>query len=196
MGSDPHQRPRATVADLLAIPEEERFHELLDGELVRKAAPSGEHGGAQADLVGSLGPMFGHPPGGGVPGGWWFATEVEIQLAEDVCRPDVVAWRREKAPQRPRGAPVRLVPDWVCEILSTNRRNDLVRKKHIHHRARIAHCWIIDPEQGTLAVNRWHPDGYLEVLAAQSGQLVRAEPFDAIELSVSALSGVGEEDLR
>jgi hypothetical protein len=33
---------RATVDDFWAIPEGERFHELLGGELVRKAAPSGE----------------------------------------------------------------------------------------------------------------------------------------------------------
>ncbi|MEO5727849.1 MAG: hypothetical protein ABI134_21150, partial [Byssovorax sp.] len=28
---------------LLALPGEERFHEIIDGELVRKARPSGEH---------------------------------------------------------------------------------------------------------------------------------------------------------
>ncbi len=27
----------ASIADLLAIPEHERFHEIIDGELVRKA---------------------------------------------------------------------------------------------------------------------------------------------------------------
>jgi len=34
------EKPPATVADLLAIPESERFHEVIDGELVRKALPS------------------------------------------------------------------------------------------------------------------------------------------------------------
>src|SRR5262245_52144589 len=40
------QMPRiATVEDLLAIPEEERFHEIIDGELVQKAMPTPKHGG-------------------------------------------------------------------------------------------------------------------------------------------------------
>ncbi len=48
---------------------------------------------------------------------------------------------------------------------------------------------ILDPEQGTLAVHRWHADGYLEVLVAERGQTVRAEPFDAIEIAVGGLFG-------
>ena len=38
------RRREATLEDLLAIPEDERFHELINGELVEKAAPAGEHG--------------------------------------------------------------------------------------------------------------------------------------------------------
>ena len=85
---------RASLADFLAIPEERRFHELLAGEIVEKAAPSAEHGTTQLE-VGSrlLGPFGRHPPAGG-PGGWWFMTEVEILFGDDVCRPDVVGWRR------------------------------------------------------------------------------------------------------
>ena len=33
----------ATFADLAAIPESDRFHEILDGMLVQKEATSGEH---------------------------------------------------------------------------------------------------------------------------------------------------------
>ena len=90
--------------------------------------------------------------------------------------------------------PVTLRPDWVCEILSTNRRNDLVKKKHIYHRHQVGHYWIVDPEQLTLLVYRWHPDGYLEVLSAQRGDRVRAEPFDAVELPVGVIFGDDEED--
>jgi hypothetical protein len=39
---------RLGVEELLAIPEGERFHEILDGELVRKAEPSYEHGDAHS----------------------------------------------------------------------------------------------------------------------------------------------------
>lgn len=180
---------RATLGDFLAIPEERRFHELIAGEIVEKAAPSAEHGTTQLE-VGSrlIGPFGRNPPSGG-PGGWWFVTEVEIQFGDEVCRPDIAAWRRALVPERPRGKIVTTIPQWTCEILSQDKRNDLVRKKHIYHRDHVDHYWMLDPEQGTLAVYRWHTDGYLEVLAAERGQTVRAEPFDAIELSVGALFG-------
>jgi Uma2 family endonuclease len=179
----------ATVEDFLAIPEGERFHELIDGDIVEKAVPSGEHGGAQAAIVIELGGHFSRR-WGRRPGGWWFATEVEVRFAADVCRPDVLGWRRERVPEPPRGQLVPIAPDWTCEVLSSsNKRNDLVRKKRIYHRHRVGHYWIVDPDDQTLAVYRWHDDGYLEVLVAESGQTVRAEPFDAIEIPVGVLFG-------
>src|SRR5205823_4973090 len=59
------------------------------------------------------------------PGGWWFATEAENQLAANqVFRPDVAGWRRERLTELPSIVPIVVPPDWVCEILSKNRRND------------------------------------------------------------------------
>jgi Uma2 family endonuclease len=184
----------ATLEDFLAIPEEERFHELIDGELIERAAPSGEHGGAQAYFSWSLISRFGHRPGGRWPGGWWFAVEVELALPwGQVVRPDLVAWRRDRVPERPTGALVSVLPDWVCEVLSTDRGRDLIKKKRVYHRAKIPHYWIADPAERTLSVNRWSEAGYTEVLSAERGELVRAEPFDAVELSVDALFGDSDD---
>ena len=186
---------RATLEDLFAIPEEARRHELIDGELVEKGAATGEHGGTQADLVSTLKSRFGRRPGGRWPGGWWFVLEVEVYFDPDnTFRPDVTGWRRERAPERPSGTPIMLRPDWICEILSTNRRNDLVRKKRVYHRYGVPHYWILDPVEETLSVLRWGPDGYIDVLAAQRGERVRAEPFDAVELPVGAFFGEEEDE--
>jgi Uma2 family endonuclease len=184
----------ATLADLLAIPEERRRHEIIDGDLVEKDAASGRHGGAQGRMFRRLGP-YDRRPGGRWPGGWWFATEAEILLDDaQVFRPDVVGWRRERLAVLPAEVPVAVVPDWVCEILSTNKRNDLVKKKRAYHRHRVAHYWIVDPVEETLSVQRWHADGYLEVLIADRDARVRAEPFDAIELPVGVLFGDDDDE--
>jgi Uma2 family endonuclease len=190
-------RPSATVADLLALPEASRFHEVIAGELVQKAAPTGEHGATQAALTGTLFGPFSRPPGGGrFPGGWWFETEVEIEFEpHEVYRPDVVAWRRERATQRPVGTPIRLRPDWICEILSpSNARDDQVTKFETYRRCGVPHYWIADPTSQTLRIFRWTPDGYLVALTAQSGQRVRAEPFDAVELEVAVLFGADPQE--
>jgi Uma2 family endonuclease len=184
----------ATVEDLLAIPEDERRCELIEGSIVDKGATSGEHGGAQFNLSGFLGP-FQRRPGGSAPGGWWFSIDVDVYFdAANTFRPDIAGWRRERVPERPRGALIKLRPDWVCEILSTNRSNDLVKKKRVYHRHQVPYYWIIDPVEETLAVHRWTAEGYVEILAAERDERVQAEPFEAIPLFVGALFGDGDEE--
>lgn len=85
--------------------------------------------------------------------------------------------------------PVTIRPDCVSEILSKNKRNDLIKKKRVYHRHQVGHYWILDPVEETLAVYRWHSDGYVEVLIADGTETVRAEPFDAIELRIGVLFG-------
>jgi Uma2 family endonuclease len=193
--SDRAKIHQATVADLLAIPEERRRHELIDGVLMEKEAASGRHGRAQGRLFRRLGP-YDRRPGGRWPGGWWFATEVEVQFEDSqVFRPDIAGWRRQRLAELPAEVPITVRPDWICEILSKNRRTDLIRKKRVYHRNTVGHYWIVDPLEETLAVYRWHADGFVETLIADRLETVRAEPFDAIELRVGVLFGDDEDDV-
>jgi len=195
MSSRAPGRSPATVTDLLAIPPDERFHEIIDGELVRKAMPSFEHGDAQSALVSRIKGPFQRRSGGDLPGGWWIGTEVEVELAPShVYRPDVVGWRRERVPARPRGTPVAIRPDWICEVLSpSNPGTDRVKKLNHYHQFEVPHYWIVDPMEESLSVFRWTAEGYLLVLAASRDARVHAEPFEAVELSVGALFGEDEE---
>lgn len=185
-----NKRGTATTSDLLSIPDNDRYHELIAGEIVPKATPSAEHGTAQRKL-GALVDPFDRRPGSHWPGGWWLMTEVEVELADhEVYRPDVVGWRRERVTERPRGNPVRIRPDWIGEILSpTNSGNDRVTKLNAYHRFEIPHYWIIDPDDETLSAFRWTAAGYLLIVAARTGDRVRVEPFDAIEIDVGELFG-------
>jgi Uma2 family endonuclease len=184
-------RRQATLDDFWAISEGERFHELIGGELIEKAAPSGEHGDAQAGVVGAVRAPFQRPAGRGGPGGWWIATEVEVLFETgDVARPDVVGWRRERCPGRPTGIPIKVRPDWICEIVPpSNATDDTVKKLRLYHRVAIPHYWLVDPRESTLTVMRWSRDGFVTVMRAERGEVVRPEPFDAIELAVGTLFG-------
>ena len=188
--STPAKR-RGDLADFLAIPAEERFHELLSGEILEKASPSGEHGDAQGGVVGAIRGPFQRPPGRGGPGGWWIAPEVEVQLEPGVIvRPDVAGWRRDRTPTRPTGIPVTARPDWVCEVISPSNANvDTVKKLRLYHDARIGHYWMVDPRDSTLTVLRWAEAGFVTIIRAERGEVVRPEPFDAIELAVGTLFG-------
>lgn len=186
----------ATLEDALALPEATwRRHEVLDGDIVERGAATVRHGRSQAQVSAALVGPYGRRGGGGAePGGWIFATEVDIYFdAKNILRPDIAGWRRERLPDVPEEFPIRLVPDWTCEILSTNKRNDLIKKKRVYHRHRVPHHWIVDPVEETLLVFRWHADGFVEVLQGQRGERVRAEPFEAVELSVALLVGGDDE---
>jgi Uma2 family endonuclease len=182
-------RRKATIEDFYALPEDRRFHELIAGEIAEKASPSGEHGDAQAGIIFAVRPF--QRSGGSGPSGWWIATEVEVLLDRgDVVRPDVVGWRRARCPDRPTGFPVKLRPDWICEVISPQRANDdTVTKLRLYHGVGIPHYWLVDTRDSTLTVMRWNESGYITLTRAERGETVRPEPFDAIELDVGTLFG-------
>jgi Uma2 family endonuclease len=183
----PSRRP-GTLEDLARLRATHAV-ELIDGEIVEKATPSPAHGSAQLGLGSQLFLPFNRRRGGGGPGGWSLMTEVEVLYEErQTYRHDVVGWRRERSPARPSEMPVRLRPDWVCEVLSpSNAGDDLVKKLRSLHRHEVPHYWIADPEHRTLTVMRWAPEAYLTVLTAQEDEVVRAEPFEAIEFRMELL---------
>lgn len=189
MSPSAQKSPRVGLSDLLAIPEVQRRHEVVEATLIEKGAASGEHGATQRKLSAYVDP-FDRRLGGKLPGGWWFATEVEVFFDEaNVFRPDVLGWKRDRVAERPRGTPVRIRPDWVAEILSTNRHHDLIRKKRVYHRHQVPHYWVLDPDAATLTVYRWSDAGYVELLVAERGETVSPEPFESLPIEVGSLFG-------
>jgi Uma2 family endonuclease len=189
----------ATEADLLALPEQGRGYELIDGELTEKQAGF-RHGRAQLRLGQRLLPYDRRSGGGDRPGGWWFLAEQLVTFAPgQTLRPDVAGWLRERLPEPPadHDTVVQVRPEWIGEIIApSNAGKDLVKKKRIHYRHRVLHYWIIDPRDESLTVLRWTPDGYTEVLIAERGERVRPEPFTAVELPVGVLFGDDDDELQ
>jgi Uma2 family endonuclease len=183
-------RTLKTLADL--HPDDRA--ELIDGTILEKAAPLLGHGVAQLGVGTWVGTHFrGGPPEGGTPG-WWFGTEVHVQIAPGrvVC-PDIAGWRKDRHPtlfSRATEWPVHELPDWICEVLSeSNASHDLGTKVGLYAQACIAHYWVLDPALRRLLVYRWTERGYLVVVNATGEATVRAEPFDSIEVKVVELLG-------
>jgi Uma2 family endonuclease len=185
----------ATFADLEGLPEDARA-EIIHGVIVEKASSSAEHGESQLSFGVVLARRFQRRPGGRWPGGWWFGTEIDVEYeTHEIYLHDVVGWRRDRVPERPSGRPVRTRPDWACEMLSrSNAKRDLVDKFQVLHANGVPYYWIADPLEQTLIVHRWEPAGYLVIITAAAGDVVRAEPFDSVELRISTLFGVEEDE--
>jgi Uma2 family endonuclease len=184
----------ATYADLEALGDVRA--EIVHGSIVQKASPSPRHARAQRALAGFAGRRFDRRPGGRWPGGWWIGTEVDVEYAphELFCH-DVAGWRVDRLAKPLKERPVRVRPDWVCEVLSvSNAKRDLMDKMQVLREAGVPHYWILDPDLKILTVYRLQSEGYLVLLTATSGQTVRAEPFEAVELPVGVLFGDEDEE--
>jgi Uma2 family endonuclease len=183
------RRISATFEDLLAQPDPDRL-EIIGGEIVEKAMPSPRHARTETKLAVAVDP-FNRKPSSRGPGGWWVFTEIHVGYPQgEVYCHDTAGWRRDRVPIQPTEWPVRIRPDWVCEIVSRkHEKNDLVFKPRVLHAVEVPHYWILDPEERLLFVHRWTPAGYTIVQRASAGEIVRAEPFDAIEIPIDAIFG-------
>ena len=190
MGAMPTSRvdkPRATYEDLLKVPNE-KVAEIVDGELYVSPRPAAPHALAASVLGVDLGGPFHHGRGG--PGGWWIVDEPELHVGEDIVVPDLAGWKRQRMPEFPKTAFFTLAPDWLCEILSpSTERLDRARKLGVYARESVANAWLVNPEARTLEVYRRSEDRWLLPATHASDALVRAEPFDAIELDLLPLGG-------
>ncbi len=178
---------RATYEDVLAAPSNV-VAEIMFGVLVTHPRPAVPHARAASVLGRRLGGPFDDGVGG--PGGWILLDEPELHLGAepDVVVPDLAGWRCERMPRIPSSAAISLAPDWVCEVLSPHTEaTDRSEKMDIYARESVGHLWLLDPIVRTLEVYRVQEKQWMRVGAWRADARVRAEPFDAIELDLSAL---------
>ena len=195
MASDPartldpeYPNLRADVVDAWRNAPENVVAEIIDGELTTMPRPAPRHASAASVVDQSLSPAFRWGRGG--PGGWIILPEPELSLGArpDLVVPDLAGWRRPRLPTMPTTATIDVAPDWVCEVRSpSTQRHDRFTKMPMYFRHGVGHAWMVDPEAQGIEVFRRTPDGWLLVLSAIGDAVVRAEPFDAIELALSTL---------
>lgn len=188
--AQPARRP-ATYEDLLAVPDHQ-VAEIVHGELTVSPRPAPRHAWAASVLGGDLVPAFNRGRGG--PGGWRIVDEPELHLGQHVLVPDLGGWRRTRMPALPSEPFFTLAPDWICEVLSpSTTRFDRVRKLPIYAEYEVSHAWLVDPLARTLEIYRLENRRWILVATHGDDELVRAEPFEAIELELAAWwdDGVG-----
>ena len=187
---------KATAAELLATYGEDSRVEIIHGEMIEKAMGRPDHARQQFAVSSTIGRRFHRKPGGKWPGGWWLGAELHVQYEphELFCH-DLCGYKRDLHPEIPNTWPSAIRPDWVCELLSPgHEKRDLHDKWQVLQRAGVPHYWIVHPEEKVLHVYRLENDRYSCVLTATKGELIRAEPFDAVELRAGVLFGDEDDD--
>lgn len=175
----------ATMADLEALPPNIKG-EIIDGVLYTQARPRARHAMTSMLLGDSLFGPFDRGRDG--PGGWLILVEPGIQLpGSPEFAPDLAGWRRERMPELPENDPIRVVPDWVCEILSPSTRGyDQRIKRPFYARIGVGFLWYVDLEAKTLSVCKLVDGLWMELGVFGEDDRVRAQPFEAVEIELES----------
>ncbi|HEY4117366.1 MAG TPA: Uma2 family endonuclease [Byssovorax sp.] len=175
----------ASLADLEALPRGVKG-EIIEGVLYTMTRPRPRHQQVVSDIEIDVGAAFRRGRGG--PGGWWILVEPGIELPEAAeFSPDLAGWRRERVPELPIDEPLRVVPDWVCEILSpSTTRYDLTVKRPFYARIGVPHHWMVDVEERVLTAYRLEGGRWLEIGVHGDETEARIEPFEAVPLDVKS----------
>jgi Uma2 family endonuclease len=167
----PHAPP-LTVAEYRNLPETGPRYQLIEGDLYMAPAPNRFHQDISRNLIFAFANHLSKHPVGVL-----YEAPFDVYLTDiDVFQPDLLIVLNEN-----RGiltdAGAEGAPDFVVEILSPKtRRLDLENKKRVYARVGVKELWIIDPDQGEVAVYHFDQDP-TEPVSKLSGQQEITSPL-------------------
>lgn len=184
----------ATLADLEALPAEVKG-EIIEGVLYTMPRPRIRHSRAAGAIFRQLSGPYDHDADG--PGGWWILIEPGIEQPDSPeFAPDLGGWRRDRFTAPPPGEPIRILPDWICEILSpsnrrydspSNRRYDRHTKFPYYARVGVPYLWAVDTDAHTVEIRKLIDGRWSEIAVFADDDRVRAEPFEEVEIPIAQL---------
>jgi len=151
MSSAQPARRAWTYSDLVALPEDQLRHELIDGEHFVSPSPNTGHQEISKRLFRALDAHVERHHIGEV----LFAPfDVKLSLFT-VLVPDLVYFTTERFARVVNEKHATAAPDLVVEILSPGtRRRDKGRKRAVYDREGVREYWIVDPEARSITVLR------------------------------------------
>ena len=142
---------RWTYSDLVALPDDQLRHELIDGEHFVSPSPGTPHQLILWRLTAILAPYLrANPIGEALTGPF------DVKLSPwTVLVPDLVYFTAARFADVVTEKYATAAPDLVVEILSPGtRRRDLGRKREIYDREGVREYWIVDPDARSITTLR------------------------------------------
>jgi Uma2 family endonuclease len=136
-----------TYEDLLALPDDGKRYEIIEGTLYEMTAPNTAHAAAVMNLIAALLPIV------AALGGRLFTAPVDLFIrGANPVQPDLMAiLPGSRATIVRRG--VEGPPDLLIEVISpSNRDHDELTKRALYGRAGVREYWLVDPDARTLEV--------------------------------------------
>jgi Uma2 family endonuclease len=176
------QTPSRSIAleEFLQLPETKPASEYIDGQIIQKPMPQGEHSTIQRDLTRYIDDAL---------------KPIEIARAYPELRctfggrsivPDITAFQLSRIPRQPNGRIANrfdLHPDWTIEILSPDQNQTKVTRNILHCLAYGTEMgWLIDPSESCIFV--YQPDRTPQFFDEPQMRLPMPSFASSIELNI------------
>ncbi|TAE59281.1 MAG: Uma2 family endonuclease [Nostocales cyanobacterium] len=177
-----------TLNDFLKLPETKPASEFINGKIIQKPMPQGEHSRLQIKMCTTINQVaetqkiaYAFP-------------ELRCTFGGDTIVPDVAVFRWERIPKTTTGKisnRFEIHPDWIIEILSPEQQQKKVLSKLLHcSRNDTELGWLINPdEESVLAVfpgqkiDLYDGDDQLPIIAGVELKLTASEVFGWLSFS-------------
>ncbi|MFM9105803.1 MAG: Uma2 family endonuclease [Chloroflexota bacterium] len=178
-----HLQPkRWTYDDLLALPDDGKRYEIIEGELVEMPSPGAIHQIILMNLALLLGPIV------RLLGGRPLAAPLDVFMPlADPVQPDFAVLLPGGAARiSPRG--IEGPPDLVVEVLSpSSARRDIVTKREVYRRGGVREYWIVDPTERAVTVIHAAPDGQVRESRFSDGSRLISPLLPGADLPLAAI---------
>ena len=174
-----------TLDEFLQQPETKPASEYIDGQVIQKPMPQGQHSRIQQKLLNAINSVL-------------EANSTALALPELRCTfggrsiiPDVAVFRWDRLPTNDDGTianAFKAPPDWAIEILSPDQSSTRVTSNILHclrHGAQLG--WLIDPNEQLVQV--YYPDQPLASLEEPDDRLAVPDFAQGLSLTVGQVFG-------
>jgi Uma2 family endonuclease len=183
MSSAQPERRAWTYSDLVALPDDQLRHELIDGEHFVTPSPNTAHQIILGRLFIALSRHVARHRAGEV-----LVAPFDVKLsAYTVLVPDLVFFTSSRFARAVNEKHATAAPDLVVEILSPGtRRRDLGRKRAVYDREGVQEYWMVDPVAESTTVLRRPRTGAgltnVSVLTLEDGGVLESPLFPRLRI--------------
>jgi Uma2 family endonuclease len=155
---------RISLSEFLDLPDTNPASEFIDGQIIPKPMPQGEHSTIQTDLAAAINQVA---KAAKIARAY---TELRCLCGQDATVPDIVVFYWDRIPVTETGRVANrfdIPPDWSIEILSPGQSQTLVMTKIFNCLANGTKlAWLIDPSESAILVIT--PDRRVDILTGAS----------------------------
>jgi Uma2 family endonuclease len=174
-----------TLKEFLQSPETEPASEYIDGQIIQKPMPQGEHSVIQTELAPAINLVVKPKQSARA------FTELRCTFGGRSIVPDIAVFLWNRIPRQDNGRVANvfsIAPDWTIEILLPDQSQTRVTKNILHclkHETQMG--WLIDPDEQSVFV--YSPDQPTTVYEEPGARLPVPEFAQDFNLTIEGLFG-------